>query len=103
MQSGHAFHPDPALVASAQRDVALSVAALAGLLMGIERQGESLIAATRVLKRPEAVQAADDAVGFLSLAADALRDGATRLAALDDSHLVEELADIVAEVRACSS
>lgn len=81
---------------SARCRVARSRTALAGYLIEVERLGECLAASTETLERREAVLAADEAAGLLSLAADALRDGSARLAALEDGDLSDELLNVAA-------
>ncbi|MGH7103244.1 MAG: hypothetical protein ACREFJ_12680 [Acetobacteraceae bacterium] len=77
-----------------------SAAALSGLLIKVEQLGEDLLAGTQIFERREAVISADEAAGLLSLAADALRDGSERLARLEESDLLLELADLAAAARA---
>ncbi len=99
MRSGHRQRPG----ARERASVGRSRTALAGFLVEVERLGESLAASTQSLERREAVLAADEAAGLVSLAADALRNGTARLAALEDRDLSDELLDIASAARAGSS
>ncbi len=100
MRSGHRPQPTALELASASRSVGRSRAALAGFLVAVERLGESLAASTESLERREAVLAADEAAGLLSLAADALRHGLARLAALEDRDLSDGLLNIASAAQA---
>lgn len=87
-------------VTLARLRVERSRVSLAGHLDEVERLGECLVAGTQSLERREAVLAADEAAGLLSLAADALRCGLGRLAAIEDGDLGEELSNVAAAARA---
>ncbi|MGH7079629.1 MAG: hypothetical protein ACREFU_16225 [Acetobacteraceae bacterium] len=97
---GGAIRPNSSDLARAHQGVDESAAALAGFLVKVEQLGEDLVAGTQMFERREAVIAADEAAGLLSLAADALRDGSERLARLEESDLLLELADLAGAARA---
>lgn len=100
MHGGPAIRPNSSDLARAHQGVDESAAALAGFLIKVEQLGEDLLAGTQIFERREAVVAADEAAGLISLAADALRDGSGRLARLEESDLLRELADRAAAARA---
>jgi hypothetical protein len=79
-------------LANAERALERSTGTLRRALRVVERVGGLLGGATRTLERPEAVIAADGASSLLSLAGDELRDGLTRLAAIGEAELAEEVA-----------
>jgi len=101
MLSGHSFRPDSNRIAGARQSVAGSRTALAAFLTEVEQLRTSLASGIQTLERPEAVNAADEAASFLSLAADALRDGSASLAALEDGDLIDELTNLAMDARAC--
>ncbi len=100
MYGGAAIRPNSSDLARAHQGVDESATALAGLLVRVKQLGEDLLAGTQLFERREAVIAADEAAGLLSLAADALRGGSGRLARLEESDLLLELADLAAAARA---
>jgi len=100
MRGGRPERPASAEAMSARGTVARSRSALAGFLVEVERLGESLAASTESLEQREAVVAADEAAGLLSLAADALRDGSARLLALENGAPPGEWRTIAAAARA---
>ncbi|MGH7122684.1 MAG: hypothetical protein ACREFP_27445 [Acetobacteraceae bacterium] len=100
MPNGQFRAPDFPGAASAALPVERSRASLAEHLVAVERLGERLLAGSESLERREAVVAADEAADLLSLAADALRAGLARLAALQGGDLSDELCDVAAAARA---
>lgn len=100
MQGGLAIRPNASELERAQHGVAASAAALEGFLVTVEQLGEDLLASTQTLARREAVTAADEAAGLISLAADALRSGSACLARLEEGDLCLELGAAAAAARA---
>lgn len=99
MPSGRSYAPDAPGMVRARSCVDESRTSLAGHLVAVERLGAVLVAANASLERREAVVAADEAACLLSLAADALRAGLARLAALEDGDLSDEQCDAAAATR----
>ncbi|MGH7070324.1 MAG: hypothetical protein ACREFO_09945 [Acetobacteraceae bacterium] len=100
MHGGPAIRPNSSDLERAHHGVAESAAALEGFLVKVEQLGAELLASTQTLERREAVTVADEAAGLISLAADALRSGAARLARLEEGDLFLELAVVAAAARA---
>lgn len=84
----------------ARSALAESKAALGTWLAELEGLEHRLAAGVDSLERREAVLAADEAAGLVSLAADAIRAGSQHLAQLEEGDLRDELLDIAAAARA---
>lgn len=80
--------------------MAKSKVALGTWLAELERLEHRLTAGVDALERREAVLAADEAAGLVSLATDAIRAGSLHLAQLEEGDLRDELRDLAAAARA---